>query len=120
MIKKLKEDEENKKYKKLQQGSILDKYDVDDDGIITNDEIQDIKEIEEIERLNRRQRHQRMMAWYALIVMISYPACIMFCEWVGLTKSADLLATMAPTYFIAAAAVAGAFMGITAWMDKKK
>ena len=48
MIKKLKEDEENKKYKKLQQGSILDKYDVDDDGIITNDEIQDIKEIEEI------------------------------------------------------------------------
>jgi len=61
-----------------------------------------------------------MMAWYALIGMISYPACIMFCEWVGLTKSADLLATMAPTYFIAAAGVAGAFMGITAWMDKKK
>ena len=120
MIKKLlKEDEKNKKHKKLQEGSVLDKYDVDDDGIITNEEIQDIREIEDIERANRRQRHQRMMAWYALVGMISYPACIMFCEWVGLTKSADLLATMAPTYFIAAAGVAGAFMGVTAWMNKK-
>lgn len=120
MIKKLlKEDGKNKKYKKLQEGSVLDKYDVDDDGIITNEEIQDIREIEDIERANRRQRHQRMMAWYALVGMISYPACIMFCEWVGLTKSADLLATMAPTYFIAAAGVAGAFMGVTAWMNKK-
>ena len=120
MIKKLlKENEKNKKYKKLQEGSVLDKYDVDDDGIITNEEIQDIREIEDIERANRRQRHQRMMAWYALVGMISYPACIMFCEFVGLTKSADLLATMAPTYFIAAAGVAGAFMGVTAWMNKK-
>tara|TARA_R100001129_G_scaffold176663_1_gene150863 strand:- start:305 stop:652 length:348 start_codon:yes stop_codon:yes gene_type:complete len=106
--------------KKLQPGSILEKYDVDNDGEITDNEIQDIREIEDIERLNRRQRHQRMMAWYALVGMISYPACIMFCEWFGLTKSADLLATIAPTYFIAAAGVAGAFMGVTAWMDKKK
>ena len=96
--------------KRLQPGSVLEKYDIDDDGEITDNEINDIKEIEEIERLNRRQRHQRM---------ISYPACIMLCEWFGLTKSADLLATIAPTYFIAAAGVAGAFMGVTAWMSKK-
>ena len=105
--------------KRLQPGSVLDKYDFDEDGEITDNEIKDIKEIEDIERANRRQRHQRMMAWYALVGMISYPACIMFCEFVGLTKSADLLATMAPTYFIAAAGVAGAFMGVTAWMSKK-
>lgn len=105
--------------KRLQPGSVLDKYDIDEDGEITDNEIKDIKEIEDIERANRRQKHQRMMAWYALVGMISYPACIMFCEFVGLTKSADLLATMAPTYFIAAAGVAGAFMGVTAWMNKK-
>ena len=63
--------------KRLQPGSVLEKYDIDDDGEITDNEIND------------------------------------------LTKSADLLATMAPTYFIAAAGVAGAFMGVTAWMNKK-
>ena len=105
--------------KRLQPGSVLEKYDIDEDGEITDAEIKDIKEIEDIERANRRQKHQRMMAWYALIGMISYPACIMICEWFGLTKSADLLATIAPTYFIAAAGIAGAFMGVTAWMNKK-
>ncbi len=105
--------------KRLQPGSVLEKYDIDEDGEITDAEIKDIKEIEVIERANRRQKHQRMMAWYALIGTQSYPACIMFCELIGLTKSADLLATMAPTYFIAAAGVAGAFMGVTAWMNKK-
>ena len=34
-----------KQPKKLQPGSILEKYDVDDDGEITDDEIRDIIEI---------------------------------------------------------------------------
>ena len=58
--------------KRLQPGSVLDKYDIDEDGEITDNEIKDIKEIEDIERANRRQKHQRMMAWYSLIGMISY------------------------------------------------
>ena len=62
--------------KRLQPGSVLEKYDIDDDGEITDNEINDIKEIEEIERLNRRQKHQRMMAWYSLVGMISY--CLLY------------------------------------------
>ena len=105
--------------KKLQPGSILEKYDVDNDGEITDNEIQDIREIEEIERLNRRQRHQRMMAWYSLVGMISYPATIIACELFGLSNASKLLTDIAPTYFIAAAGVAGAFMGFNALADKR-
>lgn len=106
--------------KRFQNKSNFDKYDKDGDGIITDEELANMEAIEEIERLNRKQRHQRMMAWYALIGMISYPACIIFCEFIGLNKSAELLADLAPTYFIAAAGIAGAFMGISAWSESKR
>jgi len=106
--------------KTLQRGSTYDKYDIDQDGTVTDDELEDVARIEEINRSNKKQFHQRMMAWYALVGMISYPACIMFCEWAGLTRSAELLADLAPTYFIAAAGIAGAFMGISAWVERDK
>lgn len=105
--------------KNLQRGSDYNKYDVDGNGMVSDDELEDVIKIEELERANKKQFHQRMMAWYSLIGMISYPACIIFCEWVGLPRAADLLKDIAPTYFIAAAGIAGTFMGVTAWMDKK-
>ena len=106
--------------KRFESKSNFNKYDKDGDGIITDEELSNMEAIEEIERLNRKQRHQRMMALYALIGMISYPACIIFCEFVGLNQSAKLLADLAPTYFIAAAGIAGAFMGISAWSESKR
>ena len=105
--------------KKLQPESMYNEADIDGDGVVSDSELAIMKEVHAVERADRKQFHQRMMAWYSLVGMISYPACIMLCEWFGLTKSADLLATIAPTYFIAAAGVAGAFMGVTAWMSKK-
>jgi len=105
--------------KTLQTKSQYNKYDVNGDGELSDSELNDAVKIEEVERENRKQKHQRMMAWYALVGMISYPASIMFCEYVGLNKSAELLADLAPTYFIAAAGIAGAFMGVSAWMSRK-
>ena len=105
--------------KKLEKGSIFEKYDVDGDGIVTDEEMEMFKEMESIERADRKQRQQRYMAWYSLIGMISYPFAIMMCELVGLDNSAKLLTDIAPTYFIAAAGVAGAFMGYAS-MTKDK
>lgn len=105
--------------KNLETGKNFNKYDIDGDGTVTDTDLKDIAIIEELERANKKQFHQRMMAWYSLVGMISYPAAIIFCEWVGLPRAADLLKDIAPTYFIAAAGIAGTFMGVTAWMDKK-
>lgn len=100
------------------QESGYSKYDVDNDGNVDYGDIERITKIEEINRAERRQRHQRYMAWYALVGMISYPIAIIFTEWIGLVNASKLLTDIAPTYFIAAAGVAGAFMGVTAWMNR--
>lgn len=100
--------------KQLQKDSIYNEYDLDGDGVVTDAEMELTKEIHEMERQDRKQMHQRYMAWYALIGMISYPGCIIACELFGLTGASKLLTDIAPTYFIAAAGVAGAFMGFSA------
>jgi hypothetical protein len=104
--------------KKLEPGSEYAQYDIDGDGIVTDEELNIMKEMHEVERADRKQFHQRMMAWYALIGMISYPATIIGCELFGLSNASKLLTDIAPTYFIAAAGVAGAFMGFNAMANK--
>lgn len=104
--------------KKLEPGSQYAEFDVDGDGIVTDEELEIMKEMHEVERADRKQFHQRMMAWYALVGMISYPALIVITEVFGLTNASKLLTDIAPTYFIAAAGVAGAFMGFNAMASK--
>lgn len=99
--------------------SLFSEYDLNKDGEIDLQDIENVTKLEEIQRAERRQRHQRYMAWYALVGMLNYPIAIIFTEWVGLTNASKLLTDIAPTYFIAAAGVAGAFMGVSAWMNRK-
>jgi hypothetical protein len=106
--------------KKLEPGSEYAQYDIDGDGVVTDEELSIMKEMHEVERADRKQFHQRMMAWYALVGMISYPATIICCELFGLSGASKLLTDIAPTYFIAAAGVAGAFMGFNAMANTKK
>lgn len=105
--------------KKLQKDSIYAQYDADGDGIVTDSEMEMAERMHEIERIDRKQRKQSYMAWYALVGMISYPILIIATEAFGLQNASKLLTDIAPTYFIAAAGVAGAFMGFSA-MDNKK
>ena len=106
--------------KKLQKDSVYNEYDVDGDGVVTDEEMNLMKEMHEVERQDRKQMHQRYMAWYSLIGMISYPALIVVTELFGLSNASKLLTDIAPTYFIAAAGVAGAFMGFSAMSNNKK
>ena len=106
--------------KKLQQDSEYAQYDLDGDGVVTDSELEIMKEMHEVEIADRKQMHQRYMAWYALVGMISYPATIITCEIFGLSNASKLLTDIAPTYFIAAAGVAGAFMGFNAMSNKSE
>ena len=104
--------------KSLQEDSVFNEADVDNDGVVTDKELNTMREIHDIERQDRKQFHQRLMAWYALIGMISYPVTIIATEAFGLVNASKLLTDIAPTYFLAAAGVAGAFMGFSAMSDK--
>jgi uncharacterized membrane protein len=61
---------------------------------------------------------QRRMAWFALIGMLLYPFGIFVCHLCGFPEAALTLADIAPTYFVAVAAIVAAFYGKEAIMSK--
>lgn len=93
------------------------KYDLDGDGIIEDDEVEDMKKIEEIERDNRKQAAQRRMAWVAIWSMIVF-TIVLFSPLVS-DNRVNALADLLGLFYIAQAGVVGAFMGVSAWMSKR-
>jgi Trk-type K+ transport system membrane component len=112
--------------KKLEHGSIYNELDVDGDGIITDDEMRRAKEIEELEYTRIRHENEdakedqiRKMAWFALFGILLYPLAIIICALTGQDKAGELLADIAPTYFVAAAGLVAAFFGAQAYSKSK-
>ena len=103
--------------KTLQRGSTYNKYDIDQDGMVTDDELEDVARIEEIERDNRKQSAQRRMAWVAIWSMIVF-TIVLFSPIVS-DQRVQALADLLGLFYIAQAGVVGAFMGVSAWMSKK-
>ena len=52
---------------------------------------------------------QRKMAWFALFGMLLYPFAVVLSVLIGLDQAAKTLGDMAPTYFVAVAAIVAAF-----------
>ena len=103
--------------KTLQRKSQYNKYDVDDDGEVSDDELTDMEKIEEIERGNRKQAAQRRMAWVAIWSMIIF-TIVLFSPLVSDAR-VNALADLLGLFYIAQAGVVGAFMGVSAWMSRK-
>ena len=103
--------------KTLQHKSQYNKYDVDDDGEVSDDELTDMEKIEEIERDNRKQAAQRRMAWVAIWSMIIF-TIVLFSPLVSDAR-VNALADLLGLFYIAQAGVVGAFMGVSAWMSRK-
>jgi len=104
--------------KKLEKGSEYEKYDLDGDGVVTDEELdmderllrlQDMKS--DMENEDKKQDAQRNMAWFALFGMLLYPTLIVFCDWVLLDRASEVLSDIAPTYFVSVAAIVAAFYG---------
>tara|TARA_B100001939_G_scaffold116118_1_gene100634 strand:+ start:1287 stop:1628 length:342 start_codon:yes stop_codon:yes gene_type:complete len=110
--------------KKLQKGSQYAKYDLDGDGVVSDEELamdekmlrlEDLKS--DIENEDKKQDSQRQMAWMALVGMIFYPIVTLVADALGL--KADILASMADLYFIASAGIVAAFYGKEAYLKRK-
>ena len=86
-------------------------FDVDGDGSVTVEEIQVISNVEKTDS-------QRRMAWTAMIVMIVFTALLflpIFPD--GRIKA---LSDLFGLFYVGMASVVGAYMGMSAWMSKKK
>lgn len=107
-----------RKNKQLQEQSIYDKYDLDGDGVVSDEELKMAEEMRRFENEDQKADAQRKMAWFALLGMLLYPAGIFFTSLVGLDKAAELVADIASVYFVSVAAIVAAFFGASA-LNKK-
>ena len=99
--------------KRLEKDSKYNDKDLNGDGIVSDDELDEWKQSEEVKRLNRKQMHQRNMAWTALVSMILFTA-IMFTPIVP-DDRIKLLTDISNLFYLAQAGIVGAFMGFAAF-----
>ena len=105
--------------KKLEKGSQYEKYDLDGDGIVTDEEFEMDQKLVRLENEDKRQDAQRYMAWFALAGMLLYPSGVVFALLIGLEQAATILGDMAAVYFVSVAAIVAAFFGKEAYVKSK-
>tara|TARA_Y100001963_G_scaffold7815_1_gene10167 strand:+ start:1131 stop:1523 length:393 start_codon:yes stop_codon:yes gene_type:complete len=105
--------------KKLEPGSEYDKYDLDGDGIVTDEEFEMDQKLMRMENEDKKEDAQRYMAWFALFGMLLYPSLVVLSVLMSIDKAATVLGDMAPTYFVSVAAIVAAFFGKEAYVKSK-
>ena len=103
------------KQKKLQTSSKYNEYDLDGDGVVSDAELANMKEIKETETILRKNLAQLRMARYTLIAMGVFTAAMFFID----VERVKALADISNLFYLSGAGIVGAYMGTTAWMNKK-
>jgi len=101
--------------KSLEDQSKYDSYDLDDDGIVTDDELARAKEIRETENHLRKNLAQLRIAWATLISMAAFTVAMFAMPLDRITALSDI----SNLFYISGAGIVGAYMGATAWMARK-
>ena len=101
--------------KKLQPKSEYEEYDMDGDGIVTDEELEHAKEIRETERDLRKSLAQLRMARFTLIAMGAFTAAMFFIP----VERVEALSDISNLFYISGAGIVCAYMGTTAWMSRK-
>ena len=107
-----------KKPKTLQPNSSYDEFDIDGDGIVSDEELEMSSKLMRLENEDKKADAQRNMAWFALFGMLLYPFAVVIASWVGLDTAGKILGDMAPTYFVSVAAIVAAFYAKEALVKK--
>jgi len=97
--------------------SILNKIDLDMDGKVTQNEIDQRNSILELELREEKAETQKNMAWFSMLSMVLF-TIFLFTPLVK-PERVDALSDLISVFYIAQAGVVGAYMGVTAWMNKK-
>ena len=110
---------ENKTEKKFEHETKYSKYDLNEDGVITDSELEMDEKLMRLENEDKKQDEQRYMAWFSLWGMLLYPSLVVFSVLIGLDQAAKILGDMASVYFVSVAAIVAAFFGSQALIKKK-
>ena len=96
--------------------------DTNGDGRVTPTEQEMYLEFrrKELEDQDAQRDAMRRMTWFSLWGMLFYPFGIFLTSLFGLDTAAKIIGDIAPTYFVAIAALVSAFFGANAYAGKKK
>ena len=101
--------------KTLQNNSKYNDYDLDGDGIVTDEELENAKAMKEPETLLRKQLAQLRMARATLIAMGAFTLAMFLID----VERVKALSDISNLFYLSGAGIVGAYMGTTAWMNKK-
>jgi len=101
--------------KTLQNNSKYNDFDLDGDGIVTDEELETAKAIKETETLLRKQLAQLRMARATLIAMGVFTLAMFLID----VERVKALSDISNLFYLSGAGIVGAYMGTTAWMNKK-
>ena len=101
--------------KTLQNDSKYNEYDLDGDGIVTDEELENAKAMKETETLLRKQLAQLRMARATLIAMGVFTLAMFIID----VERVKALSDISNLFYLSGAGIVGAYMGTTAWMSKK-
>ena len=97
--------------KKLEKNSQYEKYDLEGDGIVTDEEFEMDQKLVRLENEDKKEDAQRYMAWFALWGMLLYPSLVVFTILLSLDQAAKILGDMAAVYYVSVAAIVAAYFG---------
>ena len=99
----------------MQTASKYNEYDLDGDGVVSDEEIENAKAIKETETQLRKQLAQLRMARYTLIAMGLFTVAMFVID----IERVKALSDISNLFYLSGAGIVGAYMGTTAWMNKK-
>ena len=101
--------------KTLQKNSKYNEYDLDGDGTVTDAELENAKAIKAKEDELRKHLAQLRMARYTLIAMGVFTFAMFIID----LERVKALSDISNLFYLSGAGIVGAYMGTTAWMNKK-
>ena len=102
------------KQKKLQDKSKYASYDLDSDGIVSDEEFEHMAEIKRLEHDLRKQRAQSRMATASLVAMATFTAAMFFVD----LERVKALADISNLFYITGGGIVAAYMGASAIMNR--
>ena len=104
--------------KKLEPKSRYAQYDLDGDGVVSDEELARNQELVEIELREEKADSQRRMAWVSLSSMVVY-SILPLLSFVPESRLSTL-ASLSDMLFLSQASIVGLYFGATAYMSKGK
>jgi len=102
--------------KSLQKDSKYNQYDMDSDGIVTDEEMKKVEEMIEFDNKDKKEDQLRQMAWMAMGSMVLFTG-ILFSPIVSIEKL-NALGAILQMFYLAQAGVVATFFGANAYVSK--